>query len=202
MIVVSFRPNAGHLKVVIGGLIGIVLGGCVTPPQKPPVLYSDGAPHAMPPTPKERMFDGSLYGQGGLSDLASDAVAMNAGDPVIIRFGPKNGYPGVPQDRITRLMGQVIREDPPGSLLVSAQRTIRDSSGTRRIVLVGRISRGSIDPGNEVPVSLVSMLRFRADQPSDKERSPQFRAPGVPGKQPGPARNAAGSGVKTKGKTL
>jgi hypothetical protein len=120
------------------------------------------------------------------------------GDPVIVRFGIKNGYPGVPQKRVTKLMAQVIREEPGGSLLISAQRTIRDSSGVRRLVLVGRISKASIDPGNEVPVSLVAMLRFRSDQPSDNEKNPRFSAPKVPSGKKGQKPGVKGAKTRSK----
>jgi len=179
-------------------LIVFALEGCMPPPAKPPVLYSDKAPHALPPIPRERPFDGSLFAPGGLSDLASDAVASRMGDPVIVRFGIKNGYPGVPQKRVTKLMAQVIREEPGGSLLISAQRTIRDSSGVRRLVLVGRISKASIDPGNEVPVSLVAMLRFRSDQPSDNEKNPRFSAPKVPSGKKGQKPGVKGAKTRSK----
>jgi hypothetical protein len=200
MRILWIQRDSGHVGLVFASLCGILLSGCVTTPAKPAIIYSDLAPHALPPTPTERMFDGSLYASGGLSDLASDAVALKTGDPVILRFDPKNGYPGVPQDRVTEITGQVVREEPPGNLIVSAQRTIRDGSGSRRIVLVGRVSRSMINPGNEISVSLVSMLRFRSDQPSDKEKSPGFRAPGAPGNRAGRTGKGTPGGTGAKGK--
>jgi len=153
------------LALLVAG--AFLLGGCMM--QKAPVVhvnYADTAPHPMPPIQREKFFDGSLYAPGGLGDLASDDVATREGDPVIIRFGEKNGYPGIPQSRVTRMTGQVVRVEPSGSLLVSAQRTVRDGTSLRRIVLVGRIARTSLESSNEVPVSEISMLRFRSDSES------------------------------------
>ena len=177
------------------------LGGCAKTPPPTPVTYEDGAPHPLPPVPRERAFDGSLYAPGGLGDLASDHVAFSPGDPVIIRFGLKNGYPGIPQGRVTRLMAQVVRVDSSGSFLVSAQRTVRDSSGVRRVVLVGRVAHESLETGNEVPVSLVSMLRFRSESPSDHKKAPNFQPPGIPGKAAVPPVGPGGQQRKGQGRT-
>jgi len=186
----------------IAGVLGIAtLSGCVKTPPPSPVTYEDGAPHPLPPVLRERAFDGSLYAPGALGDLASDNVALKPGDPVIIRFGLKNGYPGIPQGRVSRLMGQVVREEPSGSLLVSAQRTIRDSSGVRRVVLVGRVAQGSIETGNEVPVSRVSMLRFRSESPSDHKKTPNFQPHGKPGKAAPPPGGPGGPRKKGQGRT-
>ena len=177
------------------------LGGCAKTPPPTPVTYEDGAPHPLPPVPRERAFDGSLYAPGGLGDLASDHVALSPGDPVIIRFGLKNGYPGIPQGRVTRLMAQVVRVDSSGSFLVSAQRTVRDSSGVRRVVLVGRVAHESLETGNEVPISMVSMLRFRSESPSDHKKAPNFKPPGVPGKAAVPPVGPGGQQRKGQGRT-
>ncbi len=186
------RKSSGFLVAVFLG--NLWLAGCVKTAAPPPVTYSDGAPHPLPPIQRERAFDGSLFAPGGLGDLAADKVALYPGDPVIIRFGLKNGYPGIPQGRVTLLTGQVIRVEPSGTLLVSAQRSIRDSSGVRRVVLVGRVDHGSIETGNEVPVSRVSMLRFRSDGPSERKRNPNFTPSVVPGKTNG----KAGAGSKKR----
>ncbi|MGC8529338.1 MAG: hypothetical protein ACP5OP_03970 [Leptospirillia bacterium] len=176
----SFRyrlqGRLGHFW--LGILTLVLLGGCMM--QKAPVShvnYSDGAPHPLPPLQKEKFFDGSLYEPGTLGDLASDDVASQVGDPIVIRFGPKNGYPGLPQSRTTRLAGEVVRVEPSDRLLVSAQRTIRDGSSLRRIVLVGRVSRSSIESSNEVPISKISMLRFRSDSESSGGPRKHFSAP-------------------------
>ncbi len=168
------------------------------------VNYADTAPHPLPPIQREKSFDGSLYAPGGLGDLASDDVAAREGDPVIIRFGLKNGYPGIPQSRVTRMTGQVVRVEPSGSLLVSAQRTVRDGSSLRRIVLVGRVARTSLESSNEVPVSEISMLRFRSDSESGGGRSHRsFSAPPsavkAAGKAVAKAAKAAKMVANTKG---
>lgn len=201
-------PDSGPLPAFRVLALVASLAGCVVQPAPRPVVdLTDRAPHAMAPTPKERPFDGSLYAPGALSDLASDAVAMKAGDPVVVRFGIKNGYPGIPQSRVTRVMAQVISADRSGSLLIAAQRTIRDSSGTRRLVLVGRIFRESLGPDDEIPVSRVSMIRFRSDRASGTGPSPKFAPPsrgsgpapgGKAGKKPlakAPAKPAATGGT-------
>jgi hypothetical protein len=187
------------LRLLAAGILGILdLAGCVKTASPPPVTYSDGAPHPLPPVQRERAFDGSLFAPGELGDLASDKIALSPGDPVIIRFGLKNGYPGIPQGRVTRLSGQVIRVEPSGSLLVSAQRTVRDSSGIRRVVLVGRVDHGLIETGNEVPVSRISMLRFRSEGPSDGKKRPNFTPSALPGKT---AVRAGGQRKKGTGRT-
>ena len=195
------RGRAGITSCLSSLLLILGLGGCAKTPPPTPVTYEDGAPHPLPPVPRERAFDGSLYAPGGMGDLASDHVALSQGDPVIIRFGLKNGYPGIPQGRVTRLVGQVVRVESSGSLLVSAQRSIRDSSGVRRVVLVGRVANGSIETGNEVPVSLVSMLRFRSDSPSDHKKAPNFQPPGIPGKAAVPPVGSGGQKKKGQGRT-
>ena len=169
----------------------LLLGGCMI--QKAPVShvnFADTAPHPLPPLQREKFFDGSLYAPGGLGDLASDDVASRIGDPIVVRFGPKNGYPGIPQSRTTRLTGEVVRVEPSGRLLVSAQRTIRDGGSLRRIVLVGRVSQSSIESSNEVPVSEISMLRFRSDTESGGGPKRNFSAP--------PALGRAAAGVAKK----
>ncbi len=180
--------------VLSAGILGsLALAGCAKTAPPPPVTYSDRAPHPLPPVQRERVFDGSLYAPGELGDLVSDKIALSPGDPVMIRFGLKNGYPGISQSRITRLSGQVIQVEPSGSLLVSAQRTIRDSSGVRRVVLVGRVDPGSIETGNEVPVSRISMLRFRSEGPSDGRKRPNFTPSAPP-----PGKTAARAGGQRK----
>lgn len=169
----------------------LLLGGCMI--QKAPVShvnFADTAPHPLPPLQREKFFDGSLYAPGELGDLASDDVASRIGDPIVVRFGPKNGYPGIPQSRTTRLTGEVVRLEPSGRLLVSAQRTIRDGGSLRRIVLVGRVSQSSIESSNEVPVSEISMLRFRSDSESGGGPKRNFSAP--------PALSRAAAGVAKK----
>ena len=169
----------------------LLLGGCMI--QKAPVSrvnFADTAPHPLPPLQREKFFDGSLYAPGELGDLASDDVASRIGDPIVVRFGPKNGYPGIPQSRTTRLTGEVVRVEPSGRLLVSAQRTIRDGGSLRRIVLVGRVSQSSIESSNEVPVSEISMLRFRSDSESGGGPKRNFSAP--------PALSRAAAGVAKK----
>lgn len=172
-------PEASPVNVAAILVLGsLLLGGCAI--QRAPVShvsFADTAPHPLPPLQREKFFDGSLYAPGGLGDLASDDVASQNGDPIVVRFDPKNGYPGVPQSRTTLLTGEVIRVEPSGRLLVSAQRTIRDGSSLRRIVMVGRISRNAIESSNQVPVSEISMLRFRSDNESGGGPKKSFSAP-------------------------
>ena len=197
-----YRPQGRPGKVFLGILTALLLGGCMI--QKAPVShvrFSDSAPHPLPPLQREKFFDGSLYAPGALGDLASDDVASRVGDPIVVRFGPKNGYPGVPQSRTTRLAGEVIRIESSGRLLVSAQRTIRDGSSLRRIVLVGRLSRTSIESSNEVPVSEISMLRFRSDAESGGGPKKNFSAPPTLGKAAaGAAKKIAKSALAQPGK--
>lgn len=196
------RSQGRQRRVLLGILSVLFLGGCMI--QKAPVShvsFSDSAPHPLPPLQREKFFDGSLYEPGALGDLASDDVASRVGDPIVVRFGPKNGYPGVPQSRTTRLTGEVIRIEPSGRLLVSAQRTIRDGSSLRRIVLVGRVARTSIESSNEVPVSEISMLRFRSDSESGGGPKRNFSAPPTLSKAAaGAAKKIAKSALAQPGK--
>ncbi len=187
------------LLILLPVMGAMLCAGCVPSQTSKPVVFADRAPHPLPPILRERTFDGSLYGEAGLGNLAADYVALGPGDPIVIRLDPENGFPGVPQKGVTLLMGQVVRVDSNGSLLVTAQRTIRDISGVRKVVLVGRVYPESIESGNVVPASLVSMLRFRADGPSDKGESPNF----VSGAQKNPKRPVVNGGIpgtKTRGK--
>ena len=192
--------NVGGRGTVLLAALLMAMGsaGCTTTQSRPAVTYSDVAPHPLPPVLRERTFDGSLFTPGALGDLASDYVADAPGDPIVIRFDPKNGYPGISQGRTTRLMGQVVKVDHSGNLLVSAQRTIRDSSGVRKIVLLGRVAPQTIEPGNVVPVSLVSMQRFRSEGPSDQGKTPNFGE----GRKGNPlAKQLKGLRKKTQGQT-
>jgi hypothetical protein len=160
------------LRVVVAGIGFLGAFGCAqSPPPHYPVV-NDMAPKPLPERPAHAYFDGSLYREQGISDLASDRSAAFKGDAVGIRIPPKNGLPGFPQGQDTIVEGVVIRRSGSKDLLVFARRTIRLKGELKRWVIEGRVRSADIGYDNTVPIDRLAMGRYRYDHetPGKSER--------------------------------
>lgn len=193
------------LRIVLAGAGFLAAFGCAqTPPPHYPVAR-DMAPKPLPEKPEHAFFDGALYKDSGIADLASDRSAAFKGDAIGILIPPKNGLPGFPQGKDTVVSGVVVRRSGTGDLVVFARRTVRRRGDVRRWVIEGRVRRADIGYDNTVPLDRLSMGRYRYDHetPGRSERLAGKVKPLVPGSVPGiPSPNPAQTpGAKPAGGT-